>query len=385
MQNREFSSLYPGFPSGLTLQKMKTVGRFIVFAIYIITVVTVTLLLTGCNKSPKKHELELLTLSAKQAAEKAHRVAAMAGQQKEIAKKASLEAQQLVDEILANGNVQDPNFFLVSVQKRLKDMKESINQIKVNAHNIEEEARTSSKLAGSISDGFSSKYENSNIPEKAQTFIQAATQDSNRAIQSNAETRKNVRLAEEFIENAEEAVRANKKSPGSLSLRKDSLKGDIDIREIPALPVLPKIIQVPKGTVGTLRTETKLPPSNKDEIWEQVSSGSEADFLPGGYSASKLTFHANGILEVQRSFGKKSEVVIMWRLRYKWNKDRTEIAIGQDENQRIVPDSLKGFTIEEFGISAQAAIRTLPTTLPYQRMENKQIHLGEKVCNLLRN
>ena len=102
-----------------------------------------------------------------------------------------------------------------------------------------------------------------------------------------------------------------------------------------------------------------------------------ADFLPGGYAASTLTFREGGILEVTRAFGGKEGTTSTWRIGYEWEDKETRLVVGKEEKRRPPAESLKVFPVP--GGVMQAPVQTLPLVLRCERLKDGRIRLGDKV------
>jgi len=171
---------------------------------------------------------------------------------------------------------------------------------------------------------------------------------------------------------------------GASSLLQDELKAAprrqsaVAMAEIPGLPAPPPadtrdrpkgIVQAPKGKPDK--------PAEVRGSWRQTREDNSPDFLAGGYASSILVFRPEGILEVQRTFGKDGAILLTWEVGYKWNKKKSILTLGEEAEFRPPPQSLKGFKAGE--VAVKAAVRRFPVALPCVRADDGTIRLGKKV------
>jgi len=113
-------------------------------------------------------------------------------------------------------------------------------------------------------------------------------------------------------------------------------------------------------------------------VLKQVGSNNDADFLPGGYASSRLQFLADDTLKVTRTFGPDHGLVLTWRVSYQWNKDQTELRLGQDPAQRPDKELLRGFSARGGKVRVTPPIRSFPVRLSCERLQNGRIRIGNK-------
>jgi len=151
----------------------------------------------------------------------------------------------------------------------------------------------------------------------------------------------------------------------------------VALAEIPGLPTPPPadtrarpkgVVQAPKGKPGK--------PAEVCGRWRQTGQNNNPDFLPGGYESSILVFRPEGILEVQRTFGKDGAILQTWQVGYMWNRKKSVLTLGREPELRPPPQSLKGF--EAGDVVVQSAVRTFPVALPCVRADDGTIRLGKK-------
>jgi hypothetical protein len=167
--------------------------------------------------------------------------------------------------------------------------------------------------------------------------------------------------------------------PTTSPAKRRGIKGDLKLKrsEIPVVPDMKKILTKPKGLDRPTTQPTTQPHLSRGR-WRQVAGGNAPDFLPGGYSTSIFIFRVDNVLEVHRGFGKNGELSHTYRISYKWNKDRTKIALGKDPKVRPSPAALKGFRIPSMDISAESAKIEFPIVLNCQHLKNGQFRLSGK-------
>ncbi len=149
----------------------------------------------------------------------------------------------------------------------------------------------------------------------------------------------------------------------------------VDPADIPDIPLPPPVRSAPKGVTEAPGAVPSAPVTGR---WLQTCNRSGPDFLPGGYVKSILVFRADDVLEVHRTFGKKEEMKLTWRIGFVWNDARTRLTLGVSSEKRPPSESLKGFAIPELGIRATVANQTLPVTLNCHRLADGAIRLGPK-------
>ncbi|MFO8014131.1 MAG: hypothetical protein R6X20_12595 [Phycisphaerae bacterium] len=152
----------------------------------------------------------------------------------------------------------------------------------------------------------------------------------------------------------------------------------VALAEIPGLPAPPPTDtrDRPKGIVQAPKGEPNKPAEVRGR-WRQTGTNNRPDFLPGGYESSILLFRPEGILEVQRTFGKDGAILLTWEVGYKWNKKKSVLTLGEEAEFRPPPPSLKGFNAGEVVI--KSAVRPFPVALPCVRGDDGTIRLGKKV------
>jgi hypothetical protein len=174
----------------------------------------------------------------------------------------------------------------------------------------------------------------------------------------------------------------NKKNTLESSDRKDgSNTSNVYPIEIPSMPLPPKIVSLPKGF---LDVENIVEDETINEhvatikgSWLQVSGGNKADFLPGGYLTNVLTFKSRDILQIRRTFGKEEVIKIVWRLKYRQNKENTEFVIESDGKQELLKRSHRG--IKELGVDVEAARQSIPATFQYELLKDGRIIINDKI------
>jgi hypothetical protein len=152
--------------------------------------------------------------------------------------------------------------------------------------------------------------------------------------------------------------------------------GPIDVDALPDVPEVPPVGR-PKGVVDPVKQ-----PKPKRFVakgrWRQISKGSAADFLPGGYAASTFEFRADGVLIVTRTFGSDETISTEWRVDYEWNDDRTAITLGRDPKGRPAADSLKGFAIPGQKAQATPATDAFPAQLSVTLTDSGHVIVASK-------
>ena len=147
--------------------------------------------------------------------------------------------------------------------------------------------------------------------------------------------------------------------------------------DIPDLPVPPLDTRArPEGVVRAPKGEPEKPAEVRGG-WHQVDKDHGSDFLPGGYESSTFLFRPEGIVEVQRIFGKGGAISQTWRIGYEWNKDKSVLTLGRDPGLRPAPQSLQGFSAGD--VVVRAPVRSFPIALHCVRSKDGTVRLGDKV------
>ncbi len=202
----------------------------------------------------------------------------------------------------------------------------------------------------------------------------------------NIELDQEFELMKEIRGNARELTgenfQVNRKSmPENPDRKYNSNISDVDLAEIPSMPVPPRIVSLPKGFFELEKIEEEssinehVPTLNGN--WEQVSGSTDADFLPGSYLTNKLTFKSRDVLEIRRSFGKEDAIVITWRLKYQLDKKNYELVIRSDGNQKLLKKSQSG--LKGLGVEIEAARQSMPAILQYELLKDGRIIINDKI------
>ena len=147
--------------------------------------------------------------------------------------------------------------------------------------------------------------------------------------------------------------------------------------DIPDLPTPPPDTRArPEGVVRAPKGEPDKPAEVRGQ-WRQVDKDHGSDFLPGGYESSTFLFRPEGIVEVQRIFGKGGAISQTWRIGYEWNKDKSVLTLGRDPGLRPAPQSLQGFSAGD--VVVRAPVRSFPIALHCVRSKDGTVRLGDKV------
>ncbi len=194
-------------------------------------------------------------------------------------------------------------------------------------------------------------------------------------ISPNSRNKANVRKTKSAAKNKFQQRHAKKRSMGA---HKNKLK----IQDIPSIPTPPATLELPKGVLAPKTDMSKISVSVMGR-WKQIKGSNDADFYPGRYNENLLIFRADNILEVKRSFGKNKSLLLIWRISYRWNKDKKILLLGSDPKVKPPTGTLKGFSLGDIVVTG--AKLAIPIKIHYRYLDNKTIQIGTKIYRKMLN